>query len=264
MVKQLKVLNDDYQHESRERARFARLLDERDEEIRHLKASHLRPSTPELNKRRIESDQVAEEANMATEPTPTKHVPSSPLSPFATAGSTSKRASPASAQWTPRAIENYARLPWEEERASFWEKSSAKNERHSFGVPGLANPNQRAQNEGKRSGNHRGDLRRSDSLKLLQRLARAEEGAGGGGGRSAPSMIETADMPRRIKLPLEVAARPPLPAPPSPRKMASAGDLLSRRDGGRQQPISRHHSIEHLPGRGLQAYVEEEGREGDV
>lgn len=260
MVKQLKVLNDDYQHESRERARFARLLDERDEEIGHLKASHLRSSTPELNKRRTESNQVAEEATTATEST----MPSLPLSPFATAGSTSKRASPASVQWTPRAIENYARLPWEKERASFWEKGSAKNDHLSFGVPGLANANQRAQNQGKRSGNHRGDLRRSDSLKLLQRLALAEEGAGEGGGRSAPSMIETADMPRRIKLPLEVAAKPPLPAPPSPRKMASAGELLSARErDDRQQTISRHHSIEHLPGRRLQAYVEE-GREGDV
>ncbi|CAK4031491.1 Hypothetical predicted protein [Lecanosticta acicola] len=253
--KELQVLKDDIRNESRERIRFAKLLDERDEEILQLRASLDRALMPRPTKSKARNDSTDIKQDEYSEK-------GMPCSPFATAGSSVKRARPASAEWTPRAIDNYARLPWEQKRASLWKRGAAANELR-FGVPGLVAQRENASEEANTtSGSQRRDPRRSDSLKLLQRLALVEEG-----GRPPASAIEDDKLPR-ARLPLD-ATRPPLPAPPSPRKVASAEDLVTRRghddtQTGRQQRISRHQSIQHLPGHRLQAYVEEDDRGGDA
>lgn len=185
-------------------------------------------------------------------------------SPFATAGTPTRRPTSNPGEWTPKAIDNYAPLPHEQRRASAWKTGLLTAEQHhKFGVPGeLASPT--PSEERTPPGNNSRDLRRSDSVKLLQRLALAEEG----GGRSSRPHAGALSITKRSRLPLDndddVASRPRLP----PRKMASVNELGSRAkndgEGGHQRPVSRHRSIQNFPRHKLQAYVEDGASGGDA
>lgn len=237
------------------RSRFARLLDERDDEIGQLKSSLPNTLTPKRHEKKQDSAKPLPKAPSAEG----RKVLYPPLSPFATAGNPGRR----SASWTPKAIDNYVPLPHEQRRASVWRTGQPTAEQHRFGVPGTFTPSSpspatHASNEQTR------DLRRSDSVKLLQRLALAEEGASDSARFNTGSLNAT----NRSRLPLDdVASRPPLPARVSPRKMTSVDELGSRpRHAGEtnhQRPISRHQSIQELPRHRLQAYVED-GASGDA
>lgn len=180
-------------------------------------------------------------------------------SPFATATS---RSTSNAGQWTPKAIENYTPLPHEQRRASAWKPDLlAAEQHHKFGVPGeLASPT--PLEERTPPGNNRRDLRRSDSVKLLQRLALIEEG----GSRPTRPHAGALSVTKRLRLPLDDydEVRPRLP----PRKMISVDELGSRakNDGetSHQRPMSRHQSIQDLPGHKLQAYVEDTASRGDA
>lgn len=250
-----KLLYDDYNNELREKARYVRLLDERDEQIERLQ----RPLKAAKQKRR-ESD--GEDGVVASESLqhPMDIAEGSASSPFATAGSSEP--SPTTAQWTPRAIDNYARMPHEEQRASAWNQDrSSPVERYKFGVAGAFGPPSHRRPSRSSHGEGR-DLRRKDSLKLLKRLALAEEGAS-----RVEAQQESSESSRRAgrsRLPLDdMVSRPPLPAPivSMPRRATSAADLRSGSEGvsDRRRPMSRHESVQDLPRRRnpLQAYVEE-------
>ncbi|KAK4507514.1 hypothetical protein PRZ48_001249 [Zasmidium cellare] len=259
---QMKGLDDDYRNETRERARFARLLDERDEEISELKSSLSNALMPKHKHSKHESSEKPavvdrEEKVLCYQP-----------SPFAIAGTPGRRPTTGARQWTPKAIDNYTPLPHEQRRASVWKTGqSSAEQHHKFGVPGeLASPS--PSEERTPPENRRRDLRRSDSLKLLERLALAEEG----GSRPARSHTGSHSVTKRLRLPLDndddVASRPPLPARVPPRKMMSVNELGSRakNDGetGHQRPISRHQSIQDFPRNKLQAYVEDGASGGDA
>lgn len=232
--------------------RFARLLDERDEEISQLKSSL------EVKQSKHESKQTPppvdrEEKVLCCQP-----------SPFATAVTPGRRSTSNAGQWTPKAIDNYAPLPHEQRRASAWKTGLLTAEQHhKFGVPGeLASPT--PSEERTPPGNNSRDLRRSDSVKLLQRLALIEEG----GSRPARSHTGSHSVMKRSRLPLDndddVASRPRLP----PRKVISINELGSRAktDGetGHQRPMSRHQSMQDFPRHKLQAYVEDGAAGGDA
>ncbi|KAF2160517.1 hypothetical protein M409DRAFT_29137 [Zasmidium cellare ATCC 36951] len=263
---QMKGLDDDYRNETRERARFARLLDERDEEIGQLKTSLSNALTPHSRQGKREADKtpsaVDRDEKVLYHP-----------SPFATAATPGRRTTSNTGQWTPKAIDNYTPLPHEQRRASVWKTGLQPAEQHhKFGVPGkLASPS--PSEERTPPENKSRDLRRSDSLKLLERLALAEEG-GSRPARSHHHHTGSKRVTKRSRLPLDnddddIASRPPLPARVPPRKMLSVNELGSRakNDGetGHQRPISRHQSIQEFPRHNrLQAYVEDGASGGDV
>lgn len=236
--------------------RFARLLDERDEEISQLKTSLSNALMPKYKQSKHEVNQTPstldrEEKVLCYQP-----------SPFATAGTPTRRSTSNADQWTPKAIDNYTPLRHEQRRASAWKTGLFTAEQHhKFGVPGeLALPT--PSEERTPPGTNSRDLRHSDSVKLLQRLALVEEG----GSRPTRAHAGALSVTKRSRLPLDNddEVRPRLP----PRKTMSVNELGNRakKDGetGRQRPISRHQSIQNLSRHQLQAYVEDGASGGDA
>jgi len=257
LCRRLKIVDDDHRQEIRERERCSKLLDERDQEIKQLQQSltqALLPKQSPLKRRSISSDTNAQ---------PRDGESLIRCSPFATASASVPPKLLSTGQWTPQPIHKYERLPHEQARLSAWSPDTGAQYR--FGVPGVATPP--AQQRPLKAEEQKRDLRRSDSLKLLQRLALAEEGA------NKPAQgdrMGSSDGARRHRLPLDSIYRPPLPAllpPVPPRKTASSADLSARRNDDfgpeHQRPISKHQSHQDVSRRKLQPYVEEGEQNGE-
>lgn len=264
LSRRIQILNDDYLQETRERERCARLLDERNDEVKQLQQSLTKALMPRSS-HRARSERQSMYATGSAQPRDGESLIQ--CSPFATTGTSPPRKAFMSQQWTPQAIDKYVKLPHEQDRECAW--GELPTSRYRFGVPGVATPPTQQQSSKTADGQKR-DLRRSDSLKLLRRLALVEEGANLPA--QTPCMTEKNDRIQRQRLPLDDIYRPPLPAPlpPRPLRTASFADLGSaaRRDEDfgpeSQRPIVKHQSIQDLPGsnsRVHQPYVEE-GEQG--
>lgn len=169
LTKELKVSIDDYRNEGRERERSSRLLEERLEEIAHLKnalARDLGSETPTSTARSKASPEVK------ASPTPIK-----PLAFDAQQGYRER-----SGQWSPQTLGVYAKSPHEQRRVAVWENGPTALDFGKFGQAGEMS------------------LRQSDSLKLLGKLALVEE--------EQRSVSPVAAMPRKLryKLPLDNSA----------------------------------------------------------
>ncbi|EME49365.1 hypothetical protein DOTSEDRAFT_68221 [Dothistroma septosporum NZE10] len=256
--RQINTLDDDLRTERRERARYRRLLDERDDGFEQSKKSLQQALIPNPEAKVQEQEPPAHHDPYRRQSSPATRqimsIPSEsqmeheslpcPPSPFASARA---RSATVGETWASKALNNYAMQPHENLQASAWGGRPSSNQ-CKFGAPGAA-PLCDSQNI---SRNERRELRRSESMKLLQRLALAEEGG------SAATRPDSRTR-NRTRLPLdELIARPPLPAPLPVRSMSSLEGLTrDSRHGyltGRRH-MSKAHPIEERPL--LQAYVEE-------
>lgn len=238
---ELQVVKDDLEDERRQKQRFSRLFDERGETISQLRTSLNQALTPISMQSKNDTEATEDESR-------DEHRADVTYSPFATCGLEAH-----SQKWTPKAFKGYTRLAHEQRRAVSWENGRRFGEPSPLGLASshFAQPAKESRTK---------DLRRSDSLKLLQRLALDD-------GRTSPNNVTEAEpsTSRQRRLPLEdLSSRPPLPAPLPlpPRRLSSVADLTRKPDDAGSdchKPISKHHSMLELPQsrHSLQAYVEE-------
>lgn len=149
LSKELKISVDDHRHEVRERERFARLLEEKTQEIAQLKDDMSRPG---VANKTPEADLTGSNDNHETE----GEARSMPITPIAFGAQQDHLQN--SGQWTPQTLDQYAKLPHEQRRAAAWETGPIAFDKAKFGEAGLMS------------------LRRSNSLKMLENLALVEEG----------------------------------------------------------------------------------------
>ncbi|KXT07308.1 hypothetical protein AC578_444 [Pseudocercospora eumusae] len=236
LSRQLQVTKDDLENEQREKERFSRLFDERGEVISQLRTALNQALTPRPIRGKCEGHNNAPETGSQR-----SRNSETLYSPFATTGLEAH--TPRSQKWTPKAMLGLPKLPHEEKRAASWEMGRSADAR-TFGRPSPLGCTSRKGDDAAEL--HKKDLRRSDSLKLLRRLALVEE--------CTPSKSSSDSQPsssKRHRLPLEdLSSRPPLPAPLPlpPRRLSSVADLS--RSAESHKPASKHPSMQ-------QAYVEE-------
>jgi hypothetical protein len=179
LTRKLKTMTDDYENEVRQHDRVARLLEERDE------VKKPRSSTEESERK---EKMVPLPFNIPSEEAFTR-----------TRG-----------QWTPQEINGGSvRTFYEQQRALSWQGGKAR-EQYKFGLPGHASSRQHDEER---------DVRRSNSLMLLERLAR-ENATQQPPSRLTGSRQMTVPLDRTpLTIPLDRTPltipldRPPLPAP---------------------------------------------------
>ncbi|KAI5369370.1 hypothetical protein Slin14017_G002490 [Septoria linicola] len=226
----LKRLKDDCDNETREKERLSRLFEERGEVVAQLRASLNHALTP------------------TTTPTTTKLAPEpstrtpgfeATYSPFATSGP-ELHATHVS-KWAPKPFKN-ARLPSEQQRAAIWE-SGPRSISHTFGRPGW------------REGSV--DARRSDSVRLLEKLALTEESPPQKQDRPRAHREKRSHVSRSSAGPfsfLNDTTQPTLLPPLPPRRRISLAEIRDSRETS--EPITKHVSMQDLPRSRLQPYVE--------
>lgn len=183
--------------------------------------------------------------------------------------------------WSPRPIKDNQRLPIEVHRASAWDYAAGAQTKPKFGSPSpvgvhrehsLAMPPGETSSENLRylNGNVVAYVQREHGLKHAGRSCQPKHV--GEDARSfasnenvrIPAAANESPMtaqPERHRLPLNDSTFwPPLPAPIPSHRMQSVGDLRlassSHRD--QQQRFSKHRSMQNLPRKDHQAYVETE------
>lgn len=213
-------------------------------------------------------------------------VKAEPFDQAAKAASNRQNANP-STWWTPRPIQGYAKLPHEENRALVWGQRAPAPARHSFGSSSPINMAARQQQHrapyrgarrsmpAMRSANDSDQRSRvnEDESGKSDTLDGADAGSGNGDSSFTRRAAESAeksrmnaqkaagDHPGRHSLPLDATFWPPLPAPvPAGRRVESVPNLRGAevQTSNRQAAIAKPASMEQLPRRRLQAYVEED------
>lgn len=188
--------------------------------------------------------------------------------------------------WTPKRIDGYTRLPHEDQRAYVWQED-ARQPAPEFGKPSpLSVPSHwRAAWDSekdkpvmfRRSSNGTVETvpfpvgHQPTATESARRAKdRAKDEPTTADSEHKPPPPRPASLRRHHKLPLDVTFNPPLPAPVATAHKASSTTNLrgSAKDQtqdmcDKQRVISKHQSLQDLPRRKLQAYVETEGESGD-
>lgn len=189
---------------------------------------------------------------------------------------------PEAQSWSPRPIRGDRQLRDEARRASAWEQGEYTSPTHVFGQASpLGNHRPRAAPKSVRAPS-RIPMRYTDDEKVLED---AQTSFGEQGAFMHPQADNTAGPAQRSSgranngsterrgpqhatgrhgLPLDNTILPPLPAPVPPQRMQSTIDLRSRARNEPQRGLTKHQSMQNLPRRKLQAYVETEESCGEL
>ena len=275
-------------------AKLISTLRERDAMIRELRSNMNARTT-----RQQQLEDIAQlQARLSKEPA---HVYPAKTFEHAIRGASNGSKASAIERWKPTPIPGFPRLPHEQDRARAWDHGAYVPFRHSFGSASPMSPATRQQHSGNhhddrqpaRSHQHNGHDFSDDQELVLKPCSRRSnhrqrapprledanaDNNGDGMQHSEPSAensvtaqaVDHSRKPARQSLPLDATFWPPLPAPvpAEGRRVESVPNLrgavraaAQQRSNGRAT-IAKPASMEELPRRRLQAYVEED--EGGV
>ena len=294
--RRLRAVEDDREHAERTQERVSRLLSERDAEVAQLKgeAKSTRPKRSRSESREAckpANDQSHENAEpSAAQPIPSrsKYYPVPPLGERVYPSTvTSFEAPPSEPQHFPIELSQpqpppaeisepwvqvgesalqFQRLPHGERRAYVWDNSAREQTRGSEQpAENLLQRSDRRRRgrvggrNARQSYRHYPELenQRPNPTKLQERGARETETQENAGSVPSEQGRQAFD---------DTPFYPPLPAPVTARRMASAADLRYSSHNNHmnsRRGLSKHQSLQELPKRRLQAYVETEGESGE-
>ncbi|KAK5126773.1 hypothetical protein LTR85_009707 [Meristemomyces frigidus] len=186
--------------------------------------------------------------------------------------------SPEAQSWSPRPIRDNRRLPNEVRRASAWAQSeqappefgkpSAIGDRRSHGSPkSVRNPLRKVRyvRDGEVVEVPRSSLDSQGAF--MQGQARDDVDNAQDSGRASDGATDRRARPQqtgRRGLPLDHTFLPPLPAPVPAQRMQSMLDMRSQARSEPHRGVTKHQSMQNLPRRRLQAYVETEDSAGEL
>lgn len=261
LTRKVKALEDDYDHERRQRLRICKILEERDSQLADVKVRFQASSSAEGRTSEVKDDQP--KAAIRDDP-----------SPFTTPVRGVNYDVPS---WSPRPIPGDRRLVSEARRASVWSPESANRTQPEFGKPSPIGYRRHrgAAPRRHRSSPHPRKIRYLENDQVVdtdehgrpvapQACAESNEVRGRSGSPAAPNVRPSnrRETEARYSLPLDRTVWPPLPAPVAVNRMQSMTDLRSTGNDEQPHRVAKHQSMQELKRKDNHAYVETEAESG--